>query len=143
MVDNFTTPDDFAKTYQELYTSVDFDKVEMIAVRNDIDFAVSSFDFNGDCVISCKGVEQAINRLNPGKSDGNGGLKTNHVISAGNDLSVYVSLFLSGLLAHGSVPEELLLYTVIPILKAKNINLTDSANYRGIVLSSITVKFLI
>ena len=51
-----------------------------------------------------------------------------------NDLSVYIyiyiyiSLFISGLLAHGSVPEELILCTVIPIPKGKNINVTDSAN---------------
>ena len=97
MFDDFTTPDDiaclFAKTYQELYTSVDFDKVEMRAVRNDIDVAVASVGFNGDCVISCKDVEQAINRLNPGKSDGNGELKTNHVISAGNYLAVYIYIY--------------------------------------------------
>ena len=50
-------------------------------------------------------AEQAINTLNPGKNDGNGGLTTNHFISAGNDLTEYVSLFLSDLLAHGSVPK--------------------------------------
>ena len=91
----------------------------MRAVRNDIDIAVSRVGFNGACVISCKDVGQAINRLNPGKSDGDGRLKTNNFISAGNDLSVYVSLFLSGLLAHGSVPEELILCSVILILKEK------------------------
>ena len=37
--------------------------------------------------------------------------------------------FLSGMLSHGSVPEELLLYTVIPIPKDKNTNLTDSAPF--------------
>ena len=41
----------------------------------------------GDCVISCKDVEQAINKRNPGKNNGNNGLKTNHFISAENDLS--------------------------------------------------------
>ena len=45
---------------------------------------------------------------------------------------------LSGLLAHGSVPEELILCTVISIPKGKNMNVTDSANYRGIALSSIS-----
>ena len=89
------------KKNQELCTRVDFNKVEMSGVRNDIYFAISSFGFSGVCVISCKDVRQTINRLNPGKSDGNGGLITNHFISAGNDLSVYVSLFLSGLLARG------------------------------------------
>ena len=44
----------------------------MSAVRNEIDLAVAGYGFNGDCVISCKDVEQAINKLNSGKSDGNG-----------------------------------------------------------------------
>ena len=52
-----TTPDDissvFAKKYQELYNSVDFDKAEMKAVRNGINVAVSSVGFSGDCVIIC------------------------------------------------------------------------------------------
>ena len=52
-----TTPDDvasvFAKKYQELYTSADFEKVDMKTVRNEIDVAVSSVGINGDCVISC------------------------------------------------------------------------------------------
>ena len=42
-----------------LYTSVDLYTVEMSAVRNDIDVAVSNFDFNGEYVIRCKDVEQA------------------------------------------------------------------------------------
>ena len=50
------TPDDvasvLAKQYQELCTSVDFKKVELKAVRNDIYVAASSVDINGDCVIS-------------------------------------------------------------------------------------------
>ena len=82
MVDDVITPDDiasvFAKKYQELYITVDFDKVEMSAVRNDIDIAISSVGFNVDCVVSSRDVEQAINRLNPGKSDGNGRFKRKH-----------------------------------------------------------------
>ena len=66
----------------------------MKAVRNDIEVAVSSVGFNGDCVISCKDVEQAINRLNIGKSDGNGELKTNNFINAGNDLSLYIYIYI-------------------------------------------------
>ena len=46
LFDDVTTPDDiasvFAKKYQELYTSVDFDKAEIKAVRNGINVAVSS-----------------------------------------------------------------------------------------------------
>ena len=40
---------------------------------------------------------KAINRLNPGKSNGNGGLKTNHFISALNDLAVYIYIYVTAL----------------------------------------------
>ena len=47
MVHDFTSPDDiasfFTKKSQELHTSVNFDKVEMSGVRNDMDLTASSF----------------------------------------------------------------------------------------------------
>ena len=49
----------------------------------------------------------------------------NNFPSAGNDLSIHLSLFLSYLPVHSSVQEELLLFTVIAIPKEKCINLTD------------------
>ena len=46
------------------------------------------------------------------------------------------------MLARGSVPKELILCTVIPLPKDKNINVTDSVKYRGIALSFIYSKML-
>ena len=50
---------------------------------------------------------------------------------------VYLSFLLSGLLTHGVVPNDLARSTVDSIPKGKNVNLTDSSNYRDIALSSI------
>ena len=47
---------------------------------------------------------------------------------------------LSGLLTHGVVPDDLARDTVVFIPKGKNVNLTDSSNYRSIALSSIFGK---
>jgi len=47
-----------------------------------------------------------------------------------------VCLF-SGLLTHGCVIDDFLLSTTVPIPKGRNVNLTDSENYRGITLSSV------
>ena len=46
----------------------------------------------------------------------------------------------SSLLAHGVVPDDMTLSTVIPIPKSKNYSQMDSSNYRGIALSSIYGK---
>ena len=73
-----------------------------------------------------------IPKLNSGKSDGNGGLSTDHFINACDDLFVYDSFLFSC----GTVPG------VMPIPKVKNSNLTDSNNYGGIALSSDLGKIL-
>ena len=49
-------------------------------------------------------------------------------------------LLLSGLLNHGVVPDDLARSIVVSIPKGKNVNLTDSSNYRGIAPSSIFGK---
>lgn len=41
---------------------------------------------------------------------------------------------------HGCVTDDLLVSTVLPIPKGKNLNYSDSTNYRGIALSSIFVN---
>ena len=81
-------------------------------------------------------------KLNAGKSDGNYGLTSGHFTAAGDDLCVHISFLLSGLLTHGVVPDDLVRSTVVSIPKSKNINLTDSSNYRSIALSSIFGKIV-
>ena len=61
-------------------------------------------------------------------------------MNAGDDLYVHVALLFSAMLVHGFSPKEFCTSTIIPIPKGSNINMTDSANYRGIALSSIYVK---
>ena len=85
-------------------------------------------------------VLNSIGKLNAGKADGNGGLTTDHFINASEELSVHVSFLFSGLLTHGTVPEDMSLSTVILIPKGRNCSLVDSTNYRGIALSSIFGK---
>ena len=62
-------------------------------------------------------------------------------MNAGDDLHIHVALLFSAILVHGFSPEEFSTTTVIPIPKGCNVNQTDSANFRGIALNSIFVKF--
>ena len=70
-------------------------------------------------------VLNAISKLNAGKGDGNGGLTADHFINASKELSVHVSVLFSGLLTHGTAPEDMSLSTVIPIPKGRNCSLVD------------------
>ena len=68
------------------------------------------------------------------------GLSTNHFKFAGYELAVHSSCLFSGIFVHGSVPKDFLKGTAVPIPKGKNVNLTNSGNYRGITLSSVFGK---
>ena len=54
---------------------------------------------------------------------------SDHFKAAGDDLCVYISFLLSGLLTHGVVPDDLTRSTVVSIPKGKNVHLTDSSIY--------------
>ena len=47
---------------------------------------------------------------------------------------------LSALIVHGIITDDLSVTTILPIPKGKNLNYSNSANYRGIALGSIIGK---
>ena len=55
-------------------------------------------------------------------------------------MCLYV-VFVIGAATHGVVPDDLVRITVVSIPKGKNVNLTDSSNYRVIALCSIFGNF--
>ena len=99
---------------------------------------INVYDHN--CVASGAEVQDAMRRLKPGKNDGSPGLSSDYFIHAYSELSVHISLLFSSLIVHGFTPGNMLVSTVIPIPKGRNVNTADSANYRGISLSSVFVK---
>ena len=68
------------------------------------------------------------------QNDGGIGLNTNHFKYANTHLHFHVAFLLSAIVCHGSVPDDFLLCTTIPLPKG---NKTISGNYRGITLSSV------
>ena len=57
-------------------------------------------------------------------------------------LYTYVSLLFNSMLAHGCVPNDFLISTLVPIPKNKRKSLNNSDNYRAIALSSILGKLM-
>ena len=55
-----------------------------------------------------------------------------HIKYACGDFFVYASMLFTGMTVHGFAPDDHRLSTIVPIPKGKNINMTDSSNYRGI-----------
>ena len=104
------------------------------------DAPVKQIGFTKDCNISACDVKRAVSRLKTHKSDASFELSTDHFLNAGDDLHTHVALLFSAILVHGFTPEKLCTSTIVPIPKGCNVNVTDSANFRGIALSSIFVK---
>ena len=137
MVDDFTSRVTLLiSLLQNIKTNVKFDKAEMDIVRSDIESSMLDNGFTNNCIVSFKEVSRAIDKLNSGKGDCIGSLKTDHFQNGNRELSFHVSLFMSGIIAHGT-PDDFQVSTVIPIPKGRNFNLSDSINYKGIALRSI------
>jgi len=64
-------------------------------------------------------------------------LSTSHFIQGSDGLAEHTANLFSGLLTHGSVIDDFLTITIIPIPKGINTNVSNSENYRGIALSSV------
>ena len=114
----------------------------MDRIRSEINDSFLPADSNCVFIVTVNDVISVISKLNSGKTDGNGGLPTDHFKNACDDLYVYVSFLFPWMLAHDTVPDYLLISNIISIPKGKNGSLTDSNSYRGIALSYIFGKML-
>jgi hypothetical protein len=105
--------------------------------RNKLTERISLIGNTEDCYISQNEVIAAISQLKFNKNDDGRGLSTNHFKYSCNELAMHIANLFSGPLTHGSVIEDFCVCSIVPIPKARNANLTDSENYRGIALSSL------
>lgn len=132
----------FAQKYRELYNSVSYDNSEMQTIVDNVNSSLSRDVVSTDCIFSCDDVKDAVTRLKPDKRDGNPELHSDHIINACSEFYSHVACLFTSIAVHGVSPESLLSSTIIPIPKGRNANLTDSANFRGIALSSLFGKLL-
>ena len=132
--------DYFMSKYQDLYTSVSYDDSVLCQFRADVNQSLTASGYDGNCIFQFNDIRDAVYKLKSGKNDGNLGLSSDYFVNACDELFIHTALLLSSLTVHGYAPSDMLISTVIPIPKGRNVNVTDSANYRGISLSSIFGK---
>ena len=82
----------------------------------------------------------AVTRMKSSKHDGYLGLSSDHVKHACLTFYIHLSMMFTALIVHGCITDDLSSSKVLPIPKGKNLNHSDSINYRGIALSSILGK---
>ena len=49
-------------------------------------------------------------------------------------------MLFNAIVVHGSLPDTFMYSTIVPIPKTRNVNISNSSNYRGIALSSLYGK---
>ena len=130
----------FADKYQDLYSSVSYNHTAMLELTKDVNSSLTgNFDIS-NCIFKGRDIKLAVSHLKRFKSDGITSLSSECFINAGDDLMIYIALLFNALTIHGTAPDNFHLSTIVPIPKGHNTNKTDSANFRGIALSSIFGK---
>jgi hypothetical protein len=103
-------------------------------IKHEINDYISKRSSRAACTVSASEIVNAIHNLNAGKDYGNAELSTDHFKNSCVDLCVYPSFLFSCMLVHDAIPDNFKTDIVIPITKGKNTNITDSNNYRRILL---------
>ena len=118
--------------YNDLYNSVPSDNGEMISIdteiNNRVKDGVTAYNICVDDTV--KGVR----RLKLGKSDGEEGLSSDHIINGPRLLYVLLTMVFNSMLIHGVSPESMLVGTMIPIPKDRRQLRCTSDNFRAITL---------
>ena len=131
----------FADKYDALYNSVSYNINEMNRLENEIkshiDIGCSKHIHN----IHVQEVKDGISKLKLGKKEENG-LFSNHFIHGSNRLIVVITLLFNSMHIHGIAPDDLLLGTMIPLIKDSRESKQSSDNYRALTIGTSLSKLL-
>ncbi len=122
-----------------MYDSVPSDKNKMDEIKETVRQGIANSN-DKEHIFTVEEVRKAACKLKSKKGDGDKGLFSNHVKYANEYLYEHISLLLTAMLTHGVTPEDLLRATITSLPKDKAGNLCDSANYRGIALTTCLSK---
>ncbi len=132
----------FANKFEDLYQSVPTDADEL----NDISSMIKEHIVNEDSIVQCDfsvdDIDKAIKKLNRGKSDGDIGLYSDHIIMCTYRFKVLLTKFINAMLVHGYNADNLLASVIASIPKCMRSSLSNSDNYRGIALCSALCKVI-
>ena len=129
----------FQDKYKQLYNSVPYDAEEMRSIELEIDRQVNA---SAVYVICVDDLVKGIQSLKMGKSGGEEGMSSDHIIRGPKILYVLLTLVINSMLVHGLSPDSMLVGTMVPIPKDRRQLVCASDNFRAITLSSIVGKLL-
>ena len=117
--------DVFADKYNTLYNSVSYctAEAEMDELERDVNISIMS-DATGSNIgvqqsISADDVVRGVSEMKSGKSDYNHQFYTDHLLHGPQRLYVLLSMLSTAMLAHGVIPSDISVSTLIPIPQNK------------------------
>ena len=137
----------FAEKYRTLYNSVGYTSRDMDRLYKDIEAGIentcnSKYEMTDHKhTFNVREIQEAVDMLKNGKKEENG-LNTNHIKHGTNRLFIIISLLFNCMLSHGMAPDELLLGTMIPLIKDSRGKKQCSDNYRALTIGTGLSKLL-
>ena len=101
---------------------------------------LDDLQYSESMIVSSRVTSKLISELDSGKSSGPDNISPESLKFASNRLSVLLSLCFSVCLSHGYLPPAMIKTTIVPIVKNKCGNISESNNYRPIALATIISK---
>ncbi len=123
----------FMSKYETLYNSVptsddELDDITRLINNGVVNESYDNIKFSVDVITKC------IRRIKSGKSDGNMGFDSDHLLNGTSKLCYMISVLFNVMIMHGHSAQDLLYSTIVSIPKNKRASLCCSDNYRGIAL---------
>ena len=137
----------FAEKYRTLYNSVSYKRRDMDILYKDIEARIEKTCNNNHEMtdhkhtINVNEIKAAVDMLKYGKKEENG-LNTNHIKYGTDRLFVIIALLFNCMLSHGMAPDDLLLGTMIPLIKDNRGKKQCSDNYRALTIGTGLSKLL-
>ena len=141
-IDGITGPDNIAdywnQHFQKILNSNDCD----ISLKSNIMRKFEGIQHNSEMVVSTNCISQIVDNLECGESAGPDGICAEQLKCLNDKISILRAFCFTVCLSHGYLPTALIETTIVPIVKNKSGNLSDTNNYRPIALTTIVSKIL-
>jgi hypothetical protein len=134
----------FASKYKELYNSVPCDQIELGVINEKVCsklHCLTSQNVNSS-QFTVNEFKSALNQISCGKSDGQIGLFSDHIVHGTDKLFKYIIKLFNAMLIHAMSPKGMLSSIMLPIVKNKRVQSNNSDNFRAICLQSVFCKLL-
>ena len=133
-------PEYLARKYEKLYNQVD-DKANLSILEHELENKISSGSLEFVDKVTGDAVRKAVQqKLKPGKRDPVVNMNSDCLIHAPPKLFEILSECFKSYMIHGHVIKFLLISSLVPLIKDKLGDVTDSNNYRSIAISSLILK---